>query len=185
MKSGAIAVALLALSTVAAPAATLDFSGVQGSNPSVLALSNATLTNTDGGAILAGSSCSGEADGFCFLVPNQFNAAASGTIDFSSTIKDLTFDADGWNPGDFVAISAYLGASLLGTITVTANGLLDFSSFGLLNSLEFADSSQAAGVGWSTFSFTEVAAVPLPATLPLLALGLLGVGAVARRRNAA
>ena len=184
MKSGAIAVALLALSTVAATAATLDFSGVQGYNASPLVLSNATLTNTTGTQIQAGPGCAFQADGFCFIAPSG-NAAASGTIDFSSTIKDLTFDADGWNPGDFVAISAYLGASLLGTINVTANGLLDFSSFGLLNRLEFADSSQAAGVGWSTFSFTEVAAVPLPATLPLLALGLLGVGAVARRRNAA
>lgn len=183
MRIVASAAALIIAGVIPAAAASLDFSGVQGSNPSPLALPNATLTNLTGSTILVGLGAAGQSDGFCFIAPNS-SCEADGQIDFLSPIQNLTFDVDGWNPGDTVSISAFFGANFLGSIVATANGMLDFSGFGTLDRLFFDDNSTGAGVGYSTFSFEPASAVvPLPAAAPLLLGGLAALGLFGRRRR--
>jgi len=179
MVAGAVTVAMAAPTA----AATIDFSGVQGSNGSPLVLPEATLTNLTGTTVLVGSGAAGQADGFCFL---SNGCEADGEIVFSTPVTNLSFDVDGWGGGDFVAISAYNGVNLLGTLNATANGNLDFSGLGTITRLFFDDSSTAYGVGYSTFLFdlADSQPVPAPAALGLLGLGLAGLG-MARRRKAA
>jgi hypothetical protein len=177
-----LAVAAFALSaavSMPAGAVTIDFSGVQGSQPSPLVLPEATITNLTGTTVLVGPGAAGQTDGFCFL--NGSNCDADGEMLFSSAVMNLSFDVDGWGTGDFVAISAFDGMTLLGTLNATANGNLDFSAFGTITKLSFDDSSSSAGVGYSTFLYDV--AVPESGTLGMLALGLAGLGCAARRRK--
>lgn len=178
----------LFIAPVGANAATIDFSGVQGDNPSPLVLPEVTISNTSGGSILVGAGAAGEADGFCLLAGG---CDQDGEMLFSSPVSNLSFDIDGWGSGDFVEISAFNGPSLVGTLNAIANGNLDFSSFGTITRLVFDDSSTASGVGYSTFQFDMAAAVPPAQSVPsssissrlLLILALLGLGGVAITRR--
>jgi len=178
-----IALCAAALGTaVAAQAGTINFTGMSGSYGAPLVLPEATLTNLTGSTLYIGTGCAGQADGFCFI---GSGAAADGRIDFTSTVYNLSFDADGWQQGDFVVVTAFNGSTSLGSLNVTGNMALDFSGFGAITRLAFDDSSTAAGVGYSTFSFdTTGGQLPEPGVLSLAGLALLGAGAARRRKGA-
>lgn len=166
-------------------AATLDFTGITGNQGTELNLPNATLTATTG-VVFAGTGAAGEADGFCFTNASVSRCEGDGEISFASTINNLTFDLDAFDPGDDVTISAFLGASLLGSLSFAANGLADFTGFGALDRLVFTDNSTGFGFGFSTFSFDEITGVvPLPAGMVLMLTGVAGLGFAGRRRKAA
>ncbi|MBP6725523.1 MAG: hypothetical protein KA137_11815 [Halioglobus sp.] len=180
-----LAAGLLAVS-IGANAATIDFSGVQGSNPSPLVLPEATFTSAF--PILVGPGAASQADGFCF---QPGSCAGDGEILFSTVVSNLSFDVDGWQTGDFVEIRAYNGPNLVGTLNATANSNLDFSSFGAITRLVFDDSSTASGVGYSTFLFdagaapppTPGSAAPIPTMSAYgLVVTMLGLLLVASRR---
>jgi len=177
-----LALAAFASCTLAAQGGTIDFSTVQGSHGNPLVLPEATLTNLTGTQLLVGIGCASQADGFCFL---GTGAAADGRIDFSSLVADLSFDIDGWQQGDFVAITAFNGTNSLGTLNAVSNGRLDFSAFGSITSLHFDDNSTSNGVGYSTFFFNAANnnQVPEPGGLALTSLALLGAMGAGRRAN--
>jgi len=149
-------ISLACITTMGAQATGLDFSTVQGSNTATVAVpgsgggTGATINHAASGTILVGPGSAGQVDGFCFL---GFGCQADGELVFDAAISNLTFDIDGASSGDSVEISAYNGASLLGSLTFTANGLADFSGYGNITRLFFDDSSTAAGVGYSTFTW--------------------------------
>jgi hypothetical protein len=164
-----LVVGLFAIAT-GANADTIDFSGVQGSNTSPLVLPGVTITSPF--TILVGPGAASQADGFCFL-PGSCDG--DGEMLFDSAVSNLTFDVDGWNPGDSVVISAFNGPNLLGALNATANGNLDFSGFGAITRLVFDDSSTGAGVGYSTFLFDSGATPPPASAAPVPTMSVYGL----------
>lgn len=183
MKKTLIALATVAgLATTTAQADTLDFEALPAGDLSttVLVMSNATVTGF-GASLFNLSSIYGTGTGgsICSLTA-AFTCEADLQIDFSGAISDLTFQTYGYDSGDNVAISAYAGATLLGTTVVTSDTLVDFSSFSGVTRLYMDDSSTGAGYGYGSFAF----AVPEPGTYALMLCGLAGIAAWARRRQA-
>ncbi|MBP7002034.1 VPLPA-CTERM sorting domain-containing protein [Amaricoccus sp.] len=183
MKTLTIAKAVAVALTIGAPAgaATLDFSGLplgRLGDP-VLVLSNATLTS--GGDDLFNIA----GQGICAF-NLAFNCEADLDIDFDSEVSDLSFQANGFNAGDFVLAQAFSATNaLLGAIEIEADGVFSFGALGGISRLLLADSSTGAGYSWNNFQFNETAApVPLPAALPLMLGGMAAAGAFLRRRKA-
>ena len=178
--------------TAGAQAVVLDFSGVQGSNIGTVAVPGtggpgATINHISPTSnILVGPGAAFHTDGFCFIEIGGSNCEADGEIVFDSAITNLSFDLDGGDPGDSVEISAFNGATLLGSFTLTADGNYDWSSFGTITRLFFDDSSRGAGFGYSTFTYDVASTgdVPVPAALPLMAAGIAALGCAGYRRRA-
>ena len=107
--------ASISRSNCTASAATLDFSGIQGSNIGTayapgIGGSGATINHINpAGNIFVGAGAAGESDGFCFV--GSSSCAADGEMIFDSAVMNLTFDVDGAQFGDSVVISAYNGAT--------------------------------------------------------------------------
>lgn len=173
--------ALLAVSTPA-NSTVLDFSAVQGNRGPSLTLPEVTITAAIGGSVLVGTSVVPGGDGFCFLRGGF--CESDGEMLFTDPIQNLSFDVDGASFGDYVEISAFDGATLLGSVIAVSEGNLDFSGFGVITRLYFDDSSTSQGVAYSTFTFDLAPPqnAPAPATLPMV-LGALGLGALLRRRS--
>jgi hypothetical protein len=168
---------------LAAPAgaATLDFSGLPTGNlnTDVLELSNATLTS--GGDSLFNISGAG----ICALNSAAFNCQADLEVAFKSLVSNLSFQAFGFDTGDFVVASAYSATdALLASVNIAANGSFGFGGLGGIARIYLDDSSTGAGYSWNNFQFDETAApVPLPAALPLMLGGMAMAGAFLRRRK--
>lgn len=168
----------------ATQATTLDFttfpSGYQGTTS--LTLPQATVTgfgtNLYVGANTTNSICS----------ISGATCEADFKIDFLNNISNLTFNSLGYDRGDSVLVTAYNSANVgIGSFTVAANGAFGFGALAGIRSLYFDDSSTGAGLAFADFTFDQGnVAVAEPNTLPLLLLGLMGIGfAVVRRRRMA
>lgn len=183
MKNALIAAALFAGAALPASAATLSVgslpSGFYGSTTVVLP--EATLVS--GGDNFYFGGASNVPGSFC--ATSGYSCQADLTLTFASAVANLSFNVSGADAGDNVLLSIFNGASLLGQLTFTFDTVVDLSSYGAITGLFFDDSSSGAGVAYSNFSFdtVQVAPVPVPAALPLLAAALGGL-AVARRRKA-
>ena len=103
-------------------------------------------------------------------------------ISFVSSVMNLMFESFGASQGDNVTVSAFSGATLLGSLVVTTDTSIDFSAFGAIDRLTFIDNSTAAGIGWGDFSF-NTNAVPEPGSFALLGLALGGLGFMGRRKR--
>ena len=182
-------ISLLAAGALAMPvstvlADTLDFTeiGTTGLVPAtVINLSNAVLTSFGDDMFVGAPFAFGESNGkgiVCASPVGNGTCEEDLQIAFNAAVSNLTFGSFGVSQGDLVTVSAFLGATLLGSAVVTTSTTVDFSALGAIDRLFFADASTAAGIGWGDFLFT----VPEPAPLALLGLGLLGL-AISRRRK--
>ncbi len=177
--------------TGVAQADTLDFTEVGSTgivSTTTINLSNATLTSFGDDFFIGSAGQFGETNSLgivCASPPNSVNCEASMQIDFLSAITDLTFASFAVSTGDVVDVSAFFGATLLGSLTVTTATLIDFTTFGTIDRLYFADSSlnSSNGIGFGDFNF-NVASVPETSTLILLMIGLVGLGFSKRSKSA-
>lgn len=193
MKRARHRIAILAavlLTPMAVNADTIDFTeiGATGLVPStVINLSNVILTSFGDDMFIGAPGQFGEANNLgivCASPVGSGNCEEDLQIDFLSVVTNLMLSSFGVTPvADSVTITGFLGATNVGSLVVSTQGTFDLSSWGALDRLYFADNSTAAGIGWGDFSF-DTAAVPEPAPLALLGLGLALIG-LARRRGRA
>jgi len=177
-KLATIASASLILASTTVSADTLDFSGLplgpQGTT--VLVLPNATITSFGSNLYVGAAGIDHE---ICALTGGG-NCEADLKVDFSTAVNSLSFVASGYNPGDHVDVNIFDGATLLGTVGLSSDGLVDLSAFSHVTSLYMDDSSTGAGFAYDHFVF---APVPEPETYAMLLAGLGLLGFVARRRK--
>lgn len=182
MKRTLCALAVISALATTAQADTLDFESLATGDlgTTVLVLSNATVTGFGSSLFnLSAFYGAGQGGSICSLTPG-FNCQADLQIDFNNAVSGLSFQTFGYDGGDSVDISAYAGATLLGTVNVTSNTLVDFSAYSGITSLYMDDASTGAGYGYGAFNF---APVPESGTYALMLAGLAAVGARAYRRH--
>lgn len=198
----ALPAAVIALSTMGASAAVVDLSSLDGTVATTQSVPELTISTTVAGAGIGVASqvVNGATESiFCALTTVCANDFAISFTTASTGVKITALDvmpATATSAMDMTEISVFgLLNTLLGTVTLTSadvfattpdsNGLfsleLDFSGFGAISSLFFDDqAADPQATGGFLYYGIEAAPVPLPSSLPLLALGL-GVIGMARR----
>lgn len=189
LNATAITALLVIVASGPASADTLDFTEAGGTGivASPVNLSNATLSSSIN-MFIGAPSVYGETNALgiaCGAAANN-SCVADWTIDFLFDVMNLSLSSFGVAEGDNVTVFAYLNGVLQGFVGVTSQTVIDMSSFGVIDSLFFDDSSTVnLGIGFGDFSFeaAPVNEVPLPAALPLLAAGLGAMGFMGWRKK--
>lgn len=172
----------LALGATAASAGSLDFTALGSGtvSSSTALLPEATLTS-GADAFFVGANST---NSICALSTSAFNCSNDLTVEFTSSVANISFNVEGWQSGDRIDVTLFDSMSnVLETTTILANGVFTFSSQGVTR-MFLDDSSTAFGVSYADWSFDDTTSpIPLPAGLPLLLSTLGGLGLVARRRR--
>lgn len=111
------------------------------------------------------------------------------TLTFNFDVLDVSFDYGFGNTGDSALVSVFdMLGTLLGSLSLTSTSGVasdSVSGFGAFRSLVFDNTaSTGAGYAYGNINYNRVAAVPLPASLPILLGGLAGLALLRRRQQA-
>lgn len=199
----ALAFAALTASAVSAQAAPIDLTSLIDTSGNPLSVPELSISTPDAGAtIFAGGA---PVFGTQEVIFCAFDGTCANdlTLTFATPSTDVSFsvgDALTVGAAEFIQVSAFDAMSnLLGTVDVDsgdlapsgtdANGfsrfVVDLSAFGTIARVEIDDLNGPTTGGFFYYD-VNASPIPLPAALPLLALGLGALGVAKRRkRNAA
>jgi len=118
------------------------------------------------------------------------NCAQETILDFTAPVNSLQF----WQVGDnaigvvaqvdvFENFAFSSTVDILGSNDFNTPNLVDLTSFTDVTRIRIHSITDPGGVGWDNFEFDESASVSEPATLALLAIGLVGARLERRRRQ--
>lgn len=179
----AATVAALGLAT-SADAALLDFTTATNDGTTVTAV-GATAVASPGSSMIIGDFAD---NAICAIGGGGCNGVFTLTFDFD--VMNVMFDYGFGNAGDIALLSVLDGlGGLIGGLTLNSEAGVasaDLSSFGVFRSIVF-DNSSALGAGYAYGNITydpAMAPVPLPASMPLMLVGLAGVALLRRKRAA-
>lgn len=185
---GWIAAGALALGTAsAANADTLDFlqfhAGGQGTT-SLNLPGQATVTGF-GSNLFVGAGAMPNSICSVAIVDFRDTCQADLKIHFLNDISNLLFDANRFNPGDHVTVTAYNNANTsIGSFDITSGGSWGFGALRGISWVMFDDMTVGDGGGLAFGNITyDLVGVPEPGGLPLLLLGLGLVGVALVRRG--
>ena len=183
--------ASLALAAFGAQAVTFDFesetAGVKGPSFSMVSGGlGVTITRIGGGDVSVTSSVFPAGWGQNALSPFANTSAGAFLLTFSSAISAISVDVGDFQPSDADVFSLTAGSGSTSGSQGGTTGFPVFSTLSLsgVNSFTAVLSGGSASFPESVFwDNIQVTAVPEPGTMAMLALGLAGLGVVARRRN--
>ena len=153
--------------TVFSFSGSFDVTGLSASN--ALGTSFAGVDPSSGAILFGGNEAN--LDGYVIPTPAFGTGGGVSGTGVGDTLKIFSDDVIGFAPG-------YAGGQISGSLTLTDES---FTSLGL--SFGTFTTSAANGATVELRIADPAAVIPLPATLPLLLGGLLGLGLLARRRR--
>lgn len=174
-----LTIAALTLAT-SAPAAVIDLTTATNDGATLVA-TDATITVGAGTTLLVGDFV---ANAVCPL--GNFGCNGSMTLTFDFAVTDVSFDYGFGNLGDSALLSIFdtLGGLLGNLLLNSTSGVAfaDLSGFGTIGSIFFDNSaSTGAGYAYGNINYVAAAPIPLPASLPLLLVGLGGIALLRRK----
>jgi len=124
-------------------------------------------------------------------VGGGINCTAETIMTFSSGVSGLTFQGLGINDvsANVAQVDVFVNSIFNSTITVAGNAqgfnpvLVNLSAFSNVTKIRIYNITDAAGIGWDTFTFNQSSSVPEPATFSFIGLGLAGAALLRRRRS--
>jgi len=101
----------------------------------------------------------------------NIDCTADTIVDFTNPVSGLTLDAVGVNnTGQVAEVKVYGASGLIATVPIIGDAggytaqLVDLSAYKAITSIDLTDITDAAGIGWTNFSFTPSPAFTVSGT---------------------
>ena len=194
VKTAVMLIAAMSAAPAIASTVSIDFEGYAGGDTIVAGtdvgggLSFDRTVRIDATGLLAGPPAT---SGNVAFAPNATFAQGDDVVGtFAAAVSNLRIGAGdlGFDVDTIILTAFDVGNNVVGTDSFVGQSaqFLEVAGIGITSFfLEFDDVRAPAGTGSGGFDNItfEIAAVPLPASLPLVGLGLLSLGVLGRRRK--